>query len=30
MRRVGFGLALLGIAFGTVTASAQDKYPSKP
>ena len=30
MRRVGFGLALLCIAFGTVTASAQDKYPSKP
>ena len=30
MRRVGFGLALLCLAFGTVTASAQDKYPSKP
>jgi len=30
MRRVGFGLALLCIAFGTATASAQDKYPSKP
>jgi tripartite-type tricarboxylate transporter receptor subunit TctC len=30
MRRVGFGLALLCIAFGTVSASAQDKYPSKP
>ena len=30
MRRVGLGLALLCLAFGTVTASAQDKYPSKP
>ena len=30
MRRLGLGLALLCLAFGTVTASAQDKYPSKP
>ncbi len=30
MTRVGLGLALLCLAFGTVTASAQDKYPSKP
>jgi tripartite-type tricarboxylate transporter receptor subunit TctC len=32
MKRVGLGLALLslGLAFGTVTAAAQDKYPSKP
>src|SRR3981081_1866831 len=30
MRRVGFGLALLCIAFGTVSASSQDKYPPKP
>ena len=30
MRRSGCVLALLGLAFGTVTASAQDKYPSKP
>src|SRR6186713_2241445 len=30
MRRLGLGLALLCLAFGTVTVSAQDKYPSKP
>lgn len=30
MKRLGLGLALLGLAFCTVTASAQDKYPSKP
>ena len=30
MKRLGLGLALLGLAFGAVTASAQDKYPSKP
>ncbi len=30
MKRVGLGLALLGLAFSTVTASAQDKYPAKP
>ena len=30
MRRLGLGLTLLCLAFGTVTASAQDKYPSKP
>jgi tripartite-type tricarboxylate transporter receptor subunit TctC len=30
MKRLGFGLALLCLAFGAVTASAQDKYPSKP
>ena len=30
MRRTGLGLALLCLAVGTVTASAQDKYPSKP
>ena len=30
MKRAGLGLALLCLAFGTVTASAQDKYPSKP
>src|SRR5262245_48260160 len=30
MKRLGFGLALLCLAFGAVSASAQDKYPSKP
>src|SRR5882757_1782945 len=30
MGRLGLGLALLCLGFGTVTASAQDKYPSKP
>jgi tripartite-type tricarboxylate transporter receptor subunit TctC len=30
MTRVGCILALLGLVVGTVTASAQDKYPSKP
>jgi tripartite-type tricarboxylate transporter receptor subunit TctC len=30
MKRVGLVLALAGLAFGIVTASAQDKYPSKP
>ena len=30
MKRLGLGLALLGLAFCTTTASAQDKYPSKP
>src|SRR5215510_1580560 len=33
MKRLGVsltGLALLGLAVGAVTASAQDKYPSKP
>ena len=30
MKRVGLGLALLCLAFGAVTASAQDKYPAKP
>jgi tripartite-type tricarboxylate transporter receptor subunit TctC len=30
MKRVGLGVALLCLAFGSVTASAQDKYPSKP
>ena len=30
MRRIGCVLALLGLVAGTVTASAQDKYPSKP
>ena len=30
MKRLGLGLALLCLAFGAVTASAQDKYPSKP
>jgi tripartite-type tricarboxylate transporter receptor subunit TctC len=30
MRRIGCVLALLGLVVGTVTASAQDKYPSKP
>ncbi|MGA7486352.1 MAG: tripartite tricarboxylate transporter substrate binding protein [Xanthobacteraceae bacterium] len=30
MTRVGLGLALACLAFGTVSASAQDKYPSKP
>ena len=30
MKRVGLVLALAGLAFGTVAASAQDKYPSKP
>jgi hypothetical protein len=30
MKRVGLGLALLCLGFGTVTATAQDKYPSKP
>jgi tripartite-type tricarboxylate transporter receptor subunit TctC len=30
MKRLGFGLGLLCLVFGTVTASAQDKYPSKP
>src|SRR5262249_39068369 len=30
MKRVALGLALLCLAFGTVSASAQDKYPSKP
>ena len=30
MKRMGLGVALLCLAFGTVTASAQDKYPSKP
>lgn len=30
MKRVGLVLVLLGLAFGPVTAWAQDKYPSKP
>src|SRR5262245_1800691 len=30
MKRVGWILALLGLVVGTVTAAAQDKYPSKP
>jgi tripartite-type tricarboxylate transporter receptor subunit TctC len=30
MKRIGLGLALLCLAFGAVTASAQDKYPSRP
>jgi tripartite-type tricarboxylate transporter receptor subunit TctC len=30
MKRIGLGLALLCLAFGGVTASAQDKYPSRP
>ena len=30
MKRLGWILALLGLMVGTVTASAQDKYPSKP
>jgi len=30
MKRVGLGVALLCLAFGAGTASAQDKYPSKP
>jgi len=30
MKRLGLGLALLCLAIGAVTASAQDKYPSKP
>jgi tripartite-type tricarboxylate transporter receptor subunit TctC len=30
MKRIGLVLALLGAAFGSVAASAQDKYPSKP
>lgn len=30
MKRVGLVLALLCLAFGSVTAWAQDKYPSKP
>ena len=30
MKRVGLGLALLCLVFGGVTASAQDKYPSRP
>jgi len=30
MRRLGLGLALLCLAFGSVAASAQDKYLSKP
>src|SRR5262245_42903540 len=30
MKRLGFGLAALCLALGAVTASAQDKYPSKP
>src|SRR3982074_2659740 len=30
MKRLGVSLALLCLAFGIGTASAQDKYPSKP
>jgi tripartite-type tricarboxylate transporter receptor subunit TctC len=30
MKRLGFGLGLLCLVLGAVTASAQDKYPSKP
>ena len=30
MKRVGLGLALLCLVCGGVTASAQDKYPSRP
>ena len=30
MKRLGFGLAALFLALGAITASAQDKYPSKP
>jgi tripartite-type tricarboxylate transporter receptor subunit TctC len=30
MKRIALGLALLCVCFGAVTASAQDKYPSKP
>src|SRR5262249_39457793 len=30
MKRVGLGLTLLCLVFGGVTASAQDKYPSRP
>src|SRR5215471_18921563 len=30
MKRVGLGLALLCLVCGSVTASAQDKYPSRP
>jgi tripartite-type tricarboxylate transporter receptor subunit TctC len=30
MKRVGLVLVLAGLAFGSVAASAQDKYPSKP
>ena len=30
MKRAALGLALLALALGTVTASAQDKYPAKP
>jgi tripartite-type tricarboxylate transporter receptor subunit TctC len=30
MKRIGLGLALLCLAFGSLTASAQDKYPSRP
>jgi tripartite-type tricarboxylate transporter receptor subunit TctC len=30
MKRLGLLLGLLGLAFGSVAASAQDKYPSKP
>jgi tripartite-type tricarboxylate transporter receptor subunit TctC len=30
MKRIGLGLALLCLAFGAITASAQDKYPSRP
>jgi tripartite-type tricarboxylate transporter receptor subunit TctC len=30
MKRVGLVLGLLGVAFASVAASAQDKYPSKP
>jgi tripartite-type tricarboxylate transporter receptor subunit TctC len=30
MKRLGLGLALLGLALCAGTASAQDKYPSKP